>query len=110
MQRRHFKAIADALNAVRPATDSQDVLHVGAHRCALHAMFRTPTLSAIRRAAASKEHNEPQSFATSANHPEHGAVSTQVTRVQVEMEEFLKEQQSSELYSQSWCETQGDNH
>lgn len=24
MQRRHFKAIADALNAVRPAADSQD--------------------------------------------------------------------------------------
>jgi hypothetical protein len=26
MQRRHFKAIADALNAVRPAADSQDYL------------------------------------------------------------------------------------
>jgi hypothetical protein len=80
MQRRHFKAIAAALNAVRPATDSQD-----------YYMWARTVARFTKMCASQNPNFKRDRFLAACG------------------KKFLKEQQS-ELYSQSWCETQGDNH
>jgi hypothetical protein len=64
MQRRHFKAIADALNAVRPATRPHDAAYYMWARTVARfttcVRSRTPTLSAtasLQRAAATIRSN-----------------------------------------------------